>query len=104
MFNSYFDESQKQFYEWQKQYSEWQRKFFETWVQSYPAGKGGVDFSESFIKALGFQEELVRSYLDAQEKTAQMMLDAQKKFWDDYFNALKKAPTVVHDPSTYVGK
>jgi hypothetical protein len=83
MFTTYFDEYQKQF-------SDRQKQFFDTWLDSLSKTKGDVDLLESFDKALDFQQELVKSYLQAQEKTTEMMLDAQRKFWKDYFEALRK--------------
>jgi hypothetical protein len=90
MFTSYFDEYQKQFSEYQKQISDWQKKFFDVWLENLPSPQGEVNFSEAFDKALKLQEELVRSHLEVQEKSTKMMLDAQRKFWDDYFVALRK--------------
>lgn len=90
MFTTYFDEYQKQFSDWQKQVSDWQKKFFDTWLDNLPKNMNDTDLSENFDKALNFQEELVKSYLEAQGKTTQMMLDAQQKFWNDYFEALRK--------------
>lgn len=97
MFATYFDEYQKQFSDWQKQVNDWQKKTFDAWFDSLPNTKGDVDFSESFDKTIDFQEELVKSYLEAQEKTNRMMLDAQRKLWNDYFEALhrKSARTTV---------
>jgi hypothetical protein len=95
MYSTYFDEYQKQFSEWQKQVVDWQKSYVDSWVANMPNGKGDVNFSDSFEKALSFQEELVKSYLDAQEKTTKMMLDAQRKFWDSYFEQLRKKPTPV---------
>lgn len=90
MFTTYFDGYQKQFNDWQKQVNDWQKQFFDTWVDSLPSTKDEVNFSEGFDKALAFQEDLVKSYLEAQEKANKMMLDSQRKFWDDYFEALRK--------------
>jgi hypothetical protein len=90
MFTTYFDEYQKQFNDWQKQVNDWQKKFFDAWLDNLPKTKGDVNFPEGFDKALNLQEELVKSYLETQEKTTKMMLDAQRKFWDEYFEALRK--------------
>lgn len=92
MFSTYFDESQKQLNDWQNQFGDWQNQFFNTWLETLPNAKGEVNFTEAFDKALTFQEEVVRSYLEAQEKSSQMMLESQKKFWSDYFEALRKRP------------
>jgi hypothetical protein len=93
MYTTYFDEYQKQFGEWQQKASEWQKQFSNNWLETLPNMKGEVNFVESFDKALAFQEELVKSYLDAQEKTTHMMLDAQKKFWQDYFTQVRQRQT-----------
>ncbi len=90
MFTTYFDEYQKQFSDWQKQVSDWQKRFFDTWLDNLPKTMGDADLSESFDKALDFQEQLVKSYLEAEEKTIEMMLDAQRKFWNDYFKTLRR--------------
>lgn len=92
MYTTYFDDYQKQFSDYQKQLTEWQKKVFDTWLGSLPNVKGEVNISEAFDKALDFQEEMVKSYLAAQEKTTQMMLETQKKFWEDYFEVLRKQP------------
>lgn len=93
MFTTYFDGYQKQFNDWQKQVNDWQKQFFDTWMSSVPANKDDINFSEGFDKALGYQEEMVRSYLEAQEKANKMMLDSQRKFWNDYFEALRQKAT-----------
>jgi len=93
MYSPYFDEYQKQFNELQQKTSDWQKKFFDAWLESMPNMKGEVNFSENFDKAISFQEEMVKSYLEAQEKTAKMMLDSQKKFWEDYFERMRNTKT-----------
>jgi hypothetical protein len=90
MYTTYFDEYQKQFSEWQQQFSNWQKKFFDTWLDNLPNGKAEVDLSDAFDKTLKFQQDLVAAYLETQEKSSKMMLDSQKKFWDDYFDRLRK--------------
>jgi hypothetical protein len=85
----------KLFEDYQKQLSEWQKKFFDTWIENLPNGKTSLNFSENFDKALSFQEELVNSYLESQEKSMQMMLQAQKQFWADYFETLRKKPVAT---------
>ena len=91
---TYFDEYQKQFTEWQKQLGDWQKKFFDTWMETIPPGNTENTFSEAFDKTLKLQEEQVKSFLEAQEKTTRMMIDTQRKFWDDYFERMRKTPTV----------
>lgn len=82
----------KLFEDYQKQFSEWQKKFVDTWLESLPNSKSSVDFSENYDKFLKFQEELVSTYLDAQEKTSKMFMETQKQFWKDYFEMMRKQP------------
>jgi hypothetical protein len=80
--------------EYQDQVREWQKKFFDTWVENFPKGKLEVNFSDNFEKVVQFQEEVVKAYLESQEKTTQMMLESQKQFWNNYFELMRKKPTV----------
>ncbi|MCU0533488.1 MAG: thylakoid-associated protein [Hydrococcus sp. Prado102] len=84
----------KVFEEYQKQFYDWQKKFFDTWLENLPNGKNSLNFTENFEKVLQFQEEAVKTYIDAQEKTTEMILKSQKQFWADYFEAMKKTPVV----------
>ncbi|AFY79165.1 MAG: thylakoid-associated protein [Hydrococcus sp. C42_A2020_068] len=81
--------------EYQKQFSEWQKKFIDTWLESLPNGKNALNFGENFEKTLKFQEEIVRSYLEVQEKTTQMLIETQKQFWSDYFETMRKTPATT---------
>ena len=90
MYTKYFDDYQKQFTDWQEQFSDWQKKYFDSWLESFPNLKNEVSFSENFDKALKFQEEVVKVYLESQEKASQMMIESQKKFWHDYFEMMRK--------------
>ena len=82
----------KLFEDYQKQLSDWQKKFFDAWIENMPSGGTSLDFKENFEKALKVQEELVQTYIETQEKTTQMMLEAQKRFWDQYFETMRKQP------------
>jgi hypothetical protein len=93
MYTTYFDEYQKQLNDWQKQFSEWQKKFYDVWLENLPTGKVETNFSETFDKALNFQQELVKAFLDNQEKASKMMVDSQKQFWNDYFEKLRNQTT-----------
>ena len=95
MYTKYLDDYQKQFTDWQDQFSEWQKKYFDSWLESFPNGKTEVNFSETFDKALTLQEELVKTYLESQEKASQMMIESQKKFWHDYFEMMRKQTNVT---------
>ena len=95
MYTKYLDDYQKQFTDWQDQFGEWQKKYFDSWLESFPNGKTEVNLSETFDKALTFQEEAVKMYLDSQEKATKMMMESQKKFWDDYFKMMRKQTSVT---------
>lgn len=95
MYTPVFDDYQKQFSEWQQQVTTWQKKVMDTWMTALPNMKGEVNFSEGFEKALTFQEELVKSYLETQEQSARSLLDAQRKFWQDYFEQMRKQPNTT---------
>lgn len=76
--------------DYQKQWLEWQKNFFNTCLESMPNGKVDLDLSGNFEKNLKFQEEAVKTYLEAQEKSTQMMMETQKQFWADYFELMRK--------------
>jgi hypothetical protein len=97
MYTTYFDEYQKQLNSWQKQlsdwqgqFSDWQKKLMDTWMASMPSNANEVNVPETFEKVLDFQEEVVKAFLDNQEKTSQMMLDSQKEFWNNYFEKMRQ--------------
>jgi hypothetical protein len=85
----------KYFEEYQKQFSEWQKKFFDTWLEFVPNGKNSLNFTENFEKALKWQEEAVMVYLENQQKTSEMMIKAQKQYWAEYFEMMRKTPTLT---------
>ena len=80
------------FEEYQTQLLDWQKKFFSTWMESLPKGTAEIKLTDTFETSLKLQEEMVKSYLEAQEKSATMMIDAQKQYWDNYFDALRQQP------------
>ena len=80
----------KYFDEYLQQLSEWQKKLFDTWMANLPNGKTDINLSETFEKNLQVQEELVKTYLEAQKKASEMMMDTQKQFWDQYFETMRK--------------
>ncbi|WP_013321448.1 hypothetical protein [Gloeothece verrucosa] len=86
------------FEEYQKQFIELQQKFFDTWLKSLPNGKDAIKFPfpvpDAVDKSIEIQEELVNDYLAAQETAINLALDTQKKFWNNYFELMKKASTV----------
>ncbi|MBJ7899378.1 MAG: thylakoid-associated protein [Cyanobacteria bacterium RI_101] len=86
----------KFFDEYQAQLLDWQKKFFGAWLDSLPKGTAEVKLTDTFETSLKLQEEMVKSYLEAQEKAAQTMLETQKQFWDNYFQALRQSPAVVN--------
>lgn len=79
------------FEEYQKQFMEWQKKFFDNWLENVSTGKNAFKLPENMDKGLEVQEELVGNYLAAQETAVKLALETQKKFWDSYFELMKKA-------------
>jgi len=86
----------KFFDEYQAQLLDWQKKFFDTWLESLPKGSAEVKLTDTFETSLKLQEEMVKSYLEAQEKAASTMLETQKQFWDNYFQALRQRPVTTN--------
>ena len=35
---------------------------------------------------------MLKNYMEAQETASKMVLDAQKRFWDQYFDSMRKQP------------
>ena len=93
--------------EYQKQFIELQQKFFDTWLKSVPNGKDTLKFPFPFPipdavdKSLEVQEELVKNYLAAQETAMNLALETQKKFWDNYFELMKKATSAKVEATPY---
>lgn len=86
----------KFFEEYQAQLLDWQKKFFSTWAESLPKGTAQINLTDTFETSLKLQEEMVKAYLENQEKSATMMLEAQKQFWDNYFETARKQPALVN--------
>lgn len=86
----------KFFEEYQTQLLDWQKKFFSTWLESFPKGATEIKLTDTFETSVKLQEEMVKSYLEAQEKSATMMLEAQKQFWDNYFETIRKQPVTAN--------
>jgi uncharacterized glyoxalase superfamily protein PhnB len=84
MYANYFEEYQKQLADWQKQ-------FLSTWLGAIPSGKPVFEFPTSVTQSLEVQEQVVKSYLEAQENAAKVALETQKKFWDSYFDLTKQS-------------
>lgn len=80
------------FQDYQTQLLNWQKKFFETWMESLPKGTAEIKLTDTLETSLKLQEEMVKSYLEAQEKSATMMVEAQKQFWNNYFDAMRQQP------------
>ena len=80
------------FEEYQKQLLDWQKKFFNSWLESLPKATMEVNVSDTFETTLKLQQEMVKAFIEAQEKTSKMMLEAQKQFWQNYFGLLNKEP------------
>ena len=86
----------KFFEEYQTQLLDWQKKIFSTWLENLPKVSAEIDLSETVETNVKLQEEMVKSYLEAQEKSATLMFDAQKQFWDNYFEVLRQQPAPVN--------
>jgi len=86
----------KFFEEYQAQLLDWQKKFFSTWMEGFPKGVTEIKLTDTFETSVKLQEEMVKSYLEAQEKSATMMLEAQKQFWNNYFETIRKQPVTVN--------
>jgi len=86
----------KFFEEYQTQLLDWQKKFFSTWMEGFPKGVTEIKLTDTFETSVKLQEEMVKSYLEAQEKSATMMLEAQKQFWNNYFETIRKQPVTVN--------
>lgn len=95
------DEYQKQLSQWQQQLGDWQKKFFSIWLDSVPHWKSQETLKQTLENTIDFQEEVIKSYLEAQEKANQMLLENQKKFWQEYFEILRNTPTPSVDEDPY---
>jgi len=75
-----------------RQLSELQKVFFSTWNSSVPSMQNfnQQNSSETFNKALRFQEEVVTNSLEFQALVARMSIETQKQFWEGYFNVIRK--------------
>lgn len=84
----------KIFDDYQKEFSAWQKKFVDTWITNLPNAK---DFKmpDNMDKGIEMQQELVTQYLDAQETAIKLSLETQKKFWDGYFDLMRKTTVEV---------
>lgn len=88
-----FDEYQKQLNEWQSQFTDWQKRFFDTWLESMSTDGKDMKFTDTFKKTVDIQQEFISNYIEAQQKASQFALESQQKFWDNYFELVRKAPT-----------
>lgn len=93
------EEYQKQLNQWNKQLGDWQKKFFNIWLDSVPHWKSQENLKQTLENTINFQEEVIKSYLDAQEKANRMMLESQRKFWQEYFEMIRHTPTPNVDES-----
>jgi hypothetical protein len=81
----------KFFDEYQEKLLEWQKKFFDTWLENV----GNDKLPETWENALELQQKMIKNYLEAQETASKMVLEAQKKFWDQYFESMRKQPAAT---------
>ncbi len=80
--------SNKIFDDYQNQLNEWQKKFFETWLSSVSSSASPK--TPDLGKGIEAQEEVVSQYLQAQETAIKLSLETQKKFWEGYFELMRK--------------
>lgn len=80
------------FEQFSRQLSEWQRAILNNWTAATHNMQGfnSQNFTETFDKTLGFQEEVLTSSLEFQAMLARMSIETQKQFWESYFNMLRK--------------
>jgi hypothetical protein len=88
-----FDEYQQQLNEWQTQFTQWQKRFLDNWLETLPKDGKEVNFSETFKKTVDIQQEFISNYMEAQQKASKFALESQQKFWDNYFDLVRKTPT-----------
>lgn len=91
----------KYFEDYQKQFVEMQQKFLGTWLGSLPNGQNAFKLPDTLDQGIEIQEEVVRNYLAAQETAVKLALETQKKFWDNYFELLKKATSAKVEATPY---
>jgi hypothetical protein len=87
------DEYQKQLNQWHQQLGSWQKKFFRIWLDSVPNWKNQETLKHTLENTINFQEEVIKTYLDSQEKANQILLENQRQFWEEYFEILRNTPT-----------
>jgi hypothetical protein len=85
--------------EYQKYLAEWQKLFLSAWSNGVPTTTSVFEFPETVVKSLEYQQELVKSYLTAQETAAKVALDSQKQFWDSYFSLVSQSMAAINKPA-----
>ncbi len=79
----------KIFEDYQKQFTEWQKKFVDTWLSTLPSANS-FKVPENLGQGIEVQQQLVTQYLEAQETAIKLSLETQKKFWEGYFELMRK--------------
>lgn len=59
-------------------------------MESLPQGAGEIQLADTLETRVKLQEEMVKRYLVAQEKSATMMLKVPKKLWQNYFAVMRQ--------------
>jgi hypothetical protein len=49
------------------------------------------EYPGSVAQSIEVQEQLIKSYLEAQENATKVALETQRKFWDSYFDLTKQS-------------
>lgn len=87
----------KPFEDYSNKFYDWNKQIVSAWIENLPTGGTSLNISESVSKALKFQEEVAKTYLDIQEKTVHILLEAQKQAIYDYFQAVWKFESLRRD-------
>lgn len=94
-YQAQFAETQKQVSQlWddsQKQLIDSQKQLVDRWMETFSGTVPSLDYSENLAKAIGFQQELINSTLNAQQVITNLAIDTQKQLWASYFQTTQKA-------------
>ena len=72
-------------------YTEAQSVFMNNWESMMSSMRNiNSNFSENANKTLHLQEDFVKSSLELQQQIAKYSIETQTKFWDNYFNMVRK--------------
>lgn len=78
------------FTEYQQQLLRYQEDVINFWLNPFSPSQTKSSVSETWEKMLELQEETVKKLVDTPLEVAQSIADSQRKYWDNYFNLLRK--------------